>query len=84
MDEEAGMFTQVTRLFRKKKLSCDEASQLTELIGEMASRNIIAKLESKMETQNTKFTLLLWFIGVGTAILAAMLSVLIAAVSGAS
>ena len=66
-NEAGGSFTRVALLLRKKKLSCNEANQLTELIGEMASENIIARLESKIDanakTQNTKYNVLIWAIG---------------------
>lgn len=65
--DQAGTFTRATRLLRKNKLSCDEANQLTELIGEMASEKIIARLESKLDVnakvQNTKYNVLIWAIG---------------------
>lgn len=71
MDKEGGRITHVARLLRKAGLTCDEANELTEIIGNMASENIIARLESKMDAQNTKYNFLLWFIGVGVALIVA-------------
>ncbi|MDE2958086.1 MAG: hypothetical protein OXU68_13920 [Bacteroidota bacterium] len=42
----------------------------------MASANLIHRFESKLEAQNAKLNLLLWFVGVGTAILATFMAVL--------
>ena len=64
----------MAQLLRKKDLNPDEANELTELIGEMASTNLIARFESKMDAQtakmdalsnalNAKYNLLLWFLG---------------------
>ena len=53
-----------------------DATAFTQLVEEMASANLIHRFESKLEAQNakldaqnTKFNLLLWFIGIATAIL---------------
>ena len=75
---EVGDFTRMAQLLRKKDLNPDEANELTELIGEMASTNLITRFESKFESKmdaqtakmdalsnalNAKYNLLLWFLG---------------------
>ena len=40
-------------LLRKRKLTADEANELTELIENMASANIIAQFGAKLDTMNT-------------------------------
>ncbi|MDE2826726.1 MAG: hypothetical protein OXL40_05365 [Bacteroidota bacterium] len=66
-DGKIGTSSEVSRLFRKRKLSCDEANRLTQLIGNMASENIIARLESKIDAnakiQNARYLLIIWAIG---------------------
>lgn len=69
-------------LLRKRKLTADEANELTELVENMASANIIAQfgakldnmnvaLNAKLDAMNTKYNVLIWAIGFATAILSA-------------
>lgn len=87
--DQGGQFTRASRLLRKSGIKTDEANELTELIGEMASANIISQFgskidslestlradlraqEAKLDAQNTKYNLLLWFIGVGVGLIIA-------------
>ena len=46
--DQAGQFTRASRLLRKSRLKTDEANELTELISEMASANIISQFRSEM------------------------------------
>lgn len=80
--DQAGQFTRASRLLRKSGLKTDEANELTELISEMASANIISQfgakldalnstMEAKLDAQASKYNLLLWFIGVGVGLIIA-------------
>ena len=80
MAEEADQLqlTRVARLLREIRLSCDQSTELTELISNMASQNITARLEAKMDAQNakidamgTKYTVLIWAIGFASLIISA-------------
>lgn len=75
MNRDVGTITHASRLFRKAGLKCDQATELTEIIEKMASEKIITRLETKIdanaELQKTKYNLLLWFIGVGVALIIA-------------
>ena len=44
-----GQLTRASELFRKSGLDACEATELTELISDMASRNIIERFEAKMD-----------------------------------
>ncbi|MCY3630755.1 MAG: hypothetical protein OXI05_08940 [Bacteroidota bacterium] len=59
-------------------METEEANEFAELIGEMAPANIINQFGSKLDAfraelraQNTKYDLLLWFIGVGVGLVIA-------------
>ena len=82
VDKEVGTRIQAIRLLRKKKLTSDEANEFGEVIGNMAFENIFTRSEAKMDVQATKidanaelqkkkYSLLLWFIGVGVALIIA-------------
>lgn len=47
-----GTFTRASMLLRKKKLTADEANELTELLKNMASANIIAQFGAKLDNMN--------------------------------
>ncbi len=49
-----GTFTRASMLLRKKKLTADEANELTELFENMASANIIAQFGAKLDSMNAK------------------------------
>ena len=70
-DGEIGTSTEVSRFFRKRKLSCDEANRLTQLVGNMASENIIARLESKIDANakihEAHLTAIKWVIAISIA-----------------
>jgi len=60
MDDQP--FTEISRLFREAGLSPDDANNLTERISNMASVNVLdridairAHLESKFDSQSSKF-----------------------------
>ncbi len=60
--DQFGQFTRVSHLLRKSELKADEANELTERITNMASTNVLdridtisARLESKFDSQNSKF-----------------------------
>ena len=74
MDEQPiGQFTRASQLLRKSGLKADEANELAEIIGDMASTNIITRLESKIDAnakiQNTKYNVLIWAIGFAGAVI---------------
>lgn len=80
MAEEADQLqlTRVARLLRETRLTSDQSTELTELISNMASQNITARLEAKMDAQNaqidamgTKYTVLIWTIGFAGLIISA-------------
>ncbi|MCY4673516.1 MAG: hypothetical protein OXD43_07120 [Bacteroidetes bacterium] len=71
-------------LLRRKKLAADEANELTEIIENMASANLIAQLGAKLDAVNatmnaqldavnTKYNVLIWVIGFATIILSAVI-----------
>ena len=73
--------TEAYELLRKTGLEEVEAFKLLNIIREMASTNIIARLESKMDAQNAKidaqtdkYNVLIWVIGFATVILAAVIA----------
>ncbi|MCY4672360.1 MAG: hypothetical protein OXD43_01100 [Bacteroidetes bacterium] len=73
--------TEAYELLRKTGLTDVEAFKLIDIIGDMASTNIIARLESKMDAQNAKidsqtekYNVLIWVIGFATVILAAVIA----------
>ena len=89
--DQAGQFTRASRLLRKSGLKTDEANELTELISEMASANIISQfggkiealestlrteLKAQKESQDAKYTILIWVIGASTVILSIVLTLL--------
>ncbi len=74
--------TEAYQLLRKTGLEEVEAFKLLNIIREMASTNIIARLESKIEAQtkamntemkaqNMRYNLLIWMIGIGVVLLIA-------------
>jgi len=56
--DQVGQITRISQLLRKAGHKSDDAVELTELIFNMASANIVSrfesKLESKLDTQNTR------------------------------
>jgi len=83
--DQVGQITRISQLLRKAGHEPDDAVELTELIGNMASANITARLESKIDNrfdsqdakidaQNSKYNVLIWAIGfAGLVISAAIL-----------
>ena len=66
------------RLLREARLTSDQSIEFTELISNMATQNITARLEAKMDVQNakidamgTKYTVLIWVIGFAGLIISA-------------
>ncbi|MCY4672475.1 MAG: hypothetical protein OXD43_01690 [Bacteroidetes bacterium] len=51
-NDHTGPFTRASRLLRKKKLTADEANELTEIFENMASANLIAQFGAKLDTVN--------------------------------
>ncbi|MYD55936.1 MAG: hypothetical protein F4246_02850 [Rhodothermaceae bacterium] len=55
-------------------LPADEANQLVEILNEMASieaAKIVERLESKIDAQNTKYSVLIWAIGFAGVVISA-------------
>jgi len=73
--DQVGQITRISQLLRKAGHKPDDAVELTELIFNMASANIVSrfesKLESKLDAQNTKYNILIWAIGIGTTLIVA-------------
>ncbi len=67
-------FSRISQLLRKSELDPDEANELTERISTMASANIISRLESKIDSQNTKYNVLIWVIGTSTVLLSLVIT----------
>ncbi len=74
-------FSRISQLLRKSELDPDEANELTERISTMASANIISRLESKIDSQNTKidaqttkYNVLIWVIGTSTILLSLVIT----------
>ncbi len=77
--------TKAYKLLRKTGLEGVEANELTNLIGDMASENIVSRFEAKMDSVNAKmdaqnakidatngkYDLMLWLIGIGIALIIA-------------
>ena len=68
----------IFNLFRKMGSSGEEATTFHRIMQNTASANIVAQLGSKIDAQNAKidaqdkkYTLLLWFIGVGVGLIIA-------------
>lgn len=76
--EPIGQFTRMVQLFRKNELKTDEAVELTELIGNMASENIIARFESKLDAVNAKYNLLIGLVSAGLTLAVAIIGWLLA------
>lgn len=76
--EPIGQFTRMVQLFRKDELKTDEAVELTELIGNMASENIIARFESKLDAVNAKYNLLIGLVSAGLTLAVAIIGWLLA------
>ncbi|MCY4673161.1 MAG: hypothetical protein OXD43_05240 [Bacteroidetes bacterium] len=72
--DHQGPLTRASKLLRKKELTADEANELTEIISEMASSNIIAQFEAKLDAQTSKINVLIWVIGFATVILSAVIT----------
>lgn len=68
----------MVQLFRKNELKTDEAVELTELIGNMASENIIARFESKLDAVNAKYNLLIGLVSAGLTLAVAIIGWLLA------
>ncbi|MCY3615831.1 MAG: hypothetical protein OXH03_12180 [Bacteroidetes bacterium] len=69
-----GPFTRATRLLRKTALTADQANQLVEILNEMTSieaAKIVERLESKIDAQNTKYSVLIWAIGFAGVVISA-------------
>ncbi|MCY4673296.1 MAG: hypothetical protein OXD43_05945 [Bacteroidetes bacterium] len=73
--------TEAYELLRKTGLKGDEAFKLFNIIGDMASTNLISRLESKIDVQNAKidvqnakYNVLIWVIGLATVILSAVIA----------
>lgn len=69
-----GPFTRATRLLRKTALTADQANQLVEILNEMTSieaAKIMERLESKIDAQNTKYSVLIWAIGFAGVVISA-------------
>ena len=52
----------------------DEANQLVEILNEMTSieaAKIVERLESKIDAQNTKYSVLIWAIGFAGVVISA-------------
>ena len=47
-----GIFSRVSMLLRRRKLTADEANKLTELFENMASASIIAQFGTKLDNLN--------------------------------
>ncbi len=83
-NDHQGPFTHASMLLRRKKLTADEANELTEIIENMASANLIAQFGAKLDAVNatmnaqldavnTKYNVLIWVIGFATIILSAVI-----------
>jgi len=57
--DPVGQFTRISHLLRKVGHNPDDAIELTEIISNMASINIVSRLESKIDAQNSKYNLLI-------------------------
>ncbi len=67
--DRIGQVTRISQLSRKAGLDPDEANELTERTNTMSPNTIfeqidasIASLESKIDSQNTKYNVLIWAI----------------------
>jgi len=73
--DQVGQITRISQSLRKAGHKSNDAVELTELIFNMASANIVSrfesKLESKLDAQNTKYNILIWAIGIGTTLIVA-------------
>jgi len=60
MDKNSNLeFSRMSQLLRKLGLDPDEANELAERIMNTASINIISRLESKIDSQNSKYNFLI-------------------------
>ncbi|MCY4675090.1 MAG: hypothetical protein OXD43_15245 [Bacteroidetes bacterium] len=73
--------TEAYELLTKTGLKGDETFKLFNITGDMTSANLIARLESKIDvqnakidSQNAKYNVLIWVIGLATAILSAVIA----------
>ena len=58
-------------LLRVMGLNAEQAYTFVQELRTMAAENIIARFESKLDALTSKFNLLLWFIGIGVALIIA-------------
>jgi len=56
--DQVGQFTRISQLLRKAGLEPDEAVELTERLGNMASSNVINEIRSYTKSQDSKFDFL--------------------------
>ena len=82
MESDVVTRVRATQLLSKSGLSCEEATEFTEYIGNMASRNIIERFEAKIDAQTQKYTQLKWVIGIVGSLLIALIVALLNAVLG--
>jgi len=52
--DQVGQYTRISQLLRKAGHKPDDANEITELISNMASANIVSRFESKLDTSNTR------------------------------
>ena len=53
--EQVGQFTGISYLLRKPELTADEANELTELITDMASKNVLERIDTIRTRLESKF-----------------------------
>ena len=53
--EQVGQFTRMSYLLRKSGLTADEANELTELITDMASANVLERIDTIRTRLESKF-----------------------------
>jgi len=67
--DQVGQITLISKLLRNLGANPDDAAELTELISDMASANVVSRLKSTNVSQNTKYNTLIWLISAGVVIL---------------
>ncbi len=53
--DQVGQFTRISYLLRRSELTADEANELTELITDMASANVLERIDTIRTQLNSKF-----------------------------
>ncbi len=53
--DQVGQFTRISYLLRKPELTADEANELTELITDMASKNVLERIDTIRTRLESKF-----------------------------